>query len=83
MLSKFGTNEKVLIKRIKKGFKRLTTDLVNKYIKEKKDMEKRRYETPSFELSFFSTESVLMASSFSNTGFAAFKNTWLGKGGEF
>jgi hypothetical protein len=45
-------------------------------------MEKRRYETPSFELSFFSAESVLMASSFSDTGFAAFKDTWLGKGVE-
>ena len=46
-------------------------------------MEKRKYETPSFELSFFSTDSVLMASSFSSTGFAAFKDTWLGKGEEF
>lgn len=46
-------------------------------------MEKRRYETPSFEVSFFSTESVLMASSFSTSGFAAFKESWLGKGGEF
>ena len=45
-------------------------------------MEKRRYETPSFEISFFSAESVLMASSFSTTGFAAFKNTWLDKGGD-
>ena len=40
-------------------------------------MKKRRYETPSFELSFFSTDSVLMVSSFSSTGFAAFKSTWL------
>ena len=44
-------------------------------------MEKRKYETPSFEVSFFSAQSVLMASSFSTTGFAAFKDTWLDKGG--
>lgn len=45
-------------------------------------MEKRQYETPSISLTYFSADSVLMASMFSSNGLAAFKDTWL-DGGSF
>ncbi len=45
-------------------------------------MEKRQYETPSISLTYFSADSVLMASFFSSNGLAAFKSEWL-DGGSF
>ena len=43
-------------------------------------MEKRKYEAPVLLITNFSTDSVLMISTFADKGFASFKDTWLGGG---